>query len=241
MADDLRFMNVDLAYFELSDTLVELFRKRNEARERFRKYGAENADCRRRDTKSPHDHHAPPQWVVPALAAADRELRELEAKALAEGKPLPDRDGFMAPVRARVAEYERMVPALRKLWDQAEDALAAAVEEELPALAAQAVEGCNKAQKEYRAALGKAEAARARMRASTERFTWAVTAGSRHVPDGRGTISALGDDLDRWEATEDGRITERSAKALGLITPYANFLALDGFVRFDREDAPVPR
>ncbi|GAA2238011.1 hypothetical protein GCM10010430_18790 [Kitasatospora cystarginea] len=224
----------DLSGFTLSKETLELIAKHDELYDRLLKYRAENADCHRvyPDLRNPHHSY------VPALNRADEELRELEAKALAEGKTLPDRDKFMAKVRKRVAEYERMEPAMVRAVDHAEDLVSAAVVQELPELARQGFEQSQKAKKEYQEAVAKAETARASMRETVSRFLWAVTAGEMNRPKWSGWAS-LGEEVDTWRTTADGQLlTYDSARDLGLVDQWRGLRAeLDGFVASPDETA----
>ncbi|GAA4942231.1 hypothetical protein GCM10023238_05070 [Streptomyces heliomycini] len=56
-----------------------------------------------------------PRYSALALEEAKKELREAEIAAVGAGKPLPDKDEFLAPVRAKMDDYDRTVPALKAL------------------------------------------------------------------------------------------------------------------------------
>jgi hypothetical protein len=219
----------DLSAFALNSATLELIQKRDALEARLRRYRAENAEFAR-----VYFHDGLGQRVshfVPALRRADADLLELEAQAIASGDTLPDREEFLSKTRARVAEYERLEPALSRALDQAESAVTAAITEELPELARQGFEQSNKARKDYAAAVAKAEAARERMRGSVGRFLWAVTAGEMHRPKWSGWGN-LGDEVDTWRLTTDGQaLTYESARDLGLVDQWRGLRAeLDGFV-----------
>ncbi|MGW2371370.1 hypothetical protein [Kitasatospora sp. NPDC001683] len=223
------YKGFDLSSFTLSKETLELISNHDELYDRLLKYRAENADCAR-----VYSHDTMGRQLgsyVPALDRADEELRELEAKALAEGKALPDRDKFMAKVRKRVAEYERMEPAMVRAVDHAENLVSAAILRELPELARQGFEQSQRAKKDYQEAVAEAEAARARMRESVGRFLWAVTTGEMNRPKWSGWAS-LGEEVDTWRTTPDGQLlTYESAWDLGLVDQYRGLRAeLDGFV-----------
>ncbi|MFD8624609.1 hypothetical protein ACFV4E_12030 [Streptomyces hygroscopicus] len=227
----------DLSAFQLSDETLELIRKRDELEERHRKYRMENADCARQYIDGSHGRVSR-DYYVPALRKAEKELREQEMQAVADGRSLPDRDEYLAEVRSRVKEYERVEPALARAAEQAESAVSDAIVKELPELAHQGFEQSERALKQYRAAIAKAEAARAQLAGSVSRFLWATTAGELTRPKWRGFSGALGEEVNAWRTTSDGRLTFESAKDLGLIDPYRGNLAeCDGFIAPPEEDA----
>ncbi|MEU4927123.1 hypothetical protein AB0G54_11560 [Streptomyces yokosukanensis] len=209
----------DLSAFQLSGETLELIRNRDDLEERHRKYRMENADCARQYIDDSHGRTSR-EYYVPALRKADRELRKQEMQAVSEGRPLPDRDEALAEVRSRVKEYERVEPALALAVEQAESAVTQAIVKELPELARQGFEQSERALKQYRAAIAKAEAARAQLAGSVSRFLWATTGGELTRPKWRGFSGALGEEVKAWRTTSDGRLTFDSAKNLGLIDQY---------------------
>ncbi|MCW2873521.1 hypothetical protein [Actinacidiphila oryziradicis] len=233
----LSFKGFDLSGFELSKETLELIRKQQELHDRHRSYRAENADCARQYVTDSRGGRTG-AYYVPALRRADEELRELEAQAIAESKPLPDREEFMVQARARVAEYERLEPALAHAVKQAEDRVTEAIKHELPALASQGFAQSEKAKKEYIAAVAKAETARAKMQDSVSRFLWAVSGGELTRPKWRGFSGQLGDEINAWQTTPDGKLTYQSAWDLGLVDQYqGNRAECDGFIAPPDEDA----
>ncbi|MEU7407977.1 hypothetical protein AB0B40_01375 [Streptomyces sp. NPDC042638] len=227
----------DLSAFQLSDETLELIRKRDDLEERHRKYRMENADCARQYIDDSHGRTSR-EYYVPALRKADRELRKQEMQAVSEGRPLPDRDEALAEVRSRVKEYERVEPALALAVEQAESAVTQAIVKELPELARQGFEQSERALKQYRAAIAKAEAARAQLAGSVSRFLWATTGGELAWPKWRGFSGALGEEVNAWRTTSDGRLTFDSAKDLGLIDQYrGNRAEFGDFVAPPEEDA----
>ncbi|MBW8794697.1 MAG: hypothetical protein JF597_14155 [Streptomyces sp.] len=225
----------DLSEFQPSGKTLELIRKHDDLEERHRKYRMENADCARQYID---DSHGPTSrdYYVPALRKADRELREQEMQAVADGRSLPDRDKYLAEVRFRVKEYERVEPALARAVEQAESAATDAIVKELPELARQGFEQSERALKRYRAAIAKA--ARAQLAGSVSRFLWAATAGELTRPKWRGFSGALGEEVNARRTTSDGRLTFDSAKDLGLIDQYrGNRAEFGDFVAPPEEDA----
>ncbi|MFE9446902.1 hypothetical protein [Streptomyces sp. NPDC006739] len=227
----------DLSAFQLSEETLELIQKRDALEERHRKYRMENGDCARQYVD---DSNGRPSrdYYVPAMRKADKELREQEMQAVADGRPLPDRDDYLAEVRSRVKEYERVEPALARAVEQAESAVTDAIVNELPELARQGFEQSERALKQYRAAIAKAEAARAQLAGSVSRFLWATTGGELTWPKWRGFSGALGEEVNAWRTTSDGRLTFDSAKDLGLIDQYrGNRAEFGDFVAPPGEDA----
>ncbi|MFG2356538.1 hypothetical protein [Streptomyces sp. NPDC048521] len=227
----------DLSAFQLSGETLDLIRKRDELEERHRKYRTENADCARQYIDDSHGR-ASRDYYVPALRRADKALREQEMQAVADGRPFPDRDEFLTDVRSRVKEYERVEPALALAVEQAESAVTQAIVKDLPELARQGFEQSERALKQYRAAIAKAEAARAQLAGSVSRFLWATTGGELTRPKWRGFSGALGEEVIAWRTTSDGRLTFDSAKDLGLIDQYrGNRAEFGDFVAPPEEDA----
>lgn len=218
--------------FKYSPETVKALKKRDEVHKRLRDYTSKNADCRphKRDVYN----HTNPTYFVPALIAAERQLRELEIKAAEAGKPMPDREAYMAPVKARVAEYKQTAPALKGAAEKATEAAEKAIHKDMNQLAGQALKECDDAQAEYRDALDEAEAARLRMSASVGRFLWAVSGSTISQPSGVGWVTNLGADVDLWESTDNGTITHECAKSIGLIAPNGtDLIELSEFVAED--------
>ncbi|MBT2400475.1 hypothetical protein [Streptomyces sp. ISL-100] len=227
--------------FKFSAATQKLVKKRDDLYHQLSEYKARNADCQPRRSGSVY-HHDNPSYVVPAVNAAKRELAELEVQAIAAGKPLPDKDAHMAPVMARVAEYERMTPALRGAYEKASEDVEKAIWKDMPSLASQAMKESDKAQKEYQEAIGKAEAARDKMSGSIDRFLWAVSGTAIKAPMGPGWGGDLEEDATVWEMDGNDRITYECAKALGLITTYSGDLVeLREFIaEDDTEEVATP-
>jgi hypothetical protein len=224
------------AGFKFSAETTKLIKKRDELTKALAEYRSKNADCRRVN-RTPYQPHNP-TYVVPAIVAAERQLKDLEIQAIDAGKPMPDKEAHMAPVMARVAEYRRMVPALTGAVQAANEAVDKAIQRDMPDLATQAFKEADKAQAEYRTALEKAEAARAKMSGSVDRFLWAVSEGVLNAPMGLGWDGQLEVDVNAWETDGNGRITADCARTLGLVTTYSgDLVALPEFVADCDEDS----
>ncbi|MFE9972636.1 hypothetical protein ACFYRD_18285 [Streptomyces hirsutus] len=224
------------AGFQFSAETKKLIKKRDELTKTLAEYRSKNADCQRVN-RTPYQPHNP-TYVVPAIVAAERQLKDLEIQAIDAGKPLPDKDEFLAPVKARVAEYQRMVPALTGAVQAATEAVDNSIQKDMPSLAKQSLNEANKAQVEYRDALEKTEAARAKMSGSVDRFLWSVSEGVLNAPMGRGWDGNMEDDVNAWETDGNGRITAECARTLGLVTTYSgDLVALPEFVADDDNDS----
>ncbi|MFF3928526.1 hypothetical protein [Streptomyces hirsutus] len=222
--------------FQFSTETKKLIKKRDELTKALAEYRSKNADCQSVN-RTPYEHKNP-TYVVPAIVTAERQLKDLEIQAIDAGKPLPDKEAHMAPVMARVAEYRRMVPALTGAAQAATEAVDNAIQKEMPSLAKQSMNEANKAQAEYRAALEKAEAARAKMSGSVDRFLWAVSEGVLNAPMGRGWDGSMEDDINAWETDGNDRITADCARTLGLVTTYSgDLVALPEFVADEDNDS----
>ncbi|MFI2504564.1 hypothetical protein [Streptomyces sp. NPDC018972] len=151
---------------------------------------------------------------VPALVKAEAELRKLDMEAVRNGKPLTNRDEFLAPHKAKAGEYTRTIAALRASYNQAFKDAEEIIIEEMPTLARKALEECTKVHKEYVAAIEAAEDAKARMSAATSRLVWAVSDSQMDRSSGTGWADFS--DAEAFEVTEDGRLTRRAAQSLGL-------------------------
>ncbi|MEV0692160.1 hypothetical protein [Streptomyces sp. NPDC050388] len=153
---------------------------------------------------------------IPAIVKAEAELIKLDRVAVANGKPLPDRDKHLAPYRAKAEEYKRTIAALRAVYDQAFRAAEDSIIEEMPSLARKALDECSQVHAEYVAAMEAAEDARARMSSATVRLVWAVS--DSHEDRSAGTGWEGYSDAEAFKLTADGRLTRKSAQALGLET-----------------------
>ncbi|MGW6456718.1 hypothetical protein ACWF94_12475 [Streptomyces sp. NPDC055078] len=224
--------------FKFSADTAKLIKKRDDLAARLNAYRAKNADCQQIN-RTPYNHQNP-RYVVPAIATAERELKDQEVRAVAGGKPLPDKEAHMAAVEARVAEYRQMVPALQEAVEKATQHVERAILTEMPALASQAMKETDKAQKEYVTAMEKARAARDSVSASVSRFLWAVSGSAINTPMGRGWDGSLEDDVAVWDSNGDGRITYKCAQDLGLVTTYSGDLVeLREFVAENETEEPT--
>lgn len=196
------------AGFTFSAATKKLITARDNALKKFREYSLTNADYATVST--------PQGPRIPAIVKAEAELIKLDREAVAAGKPLLDRGEYLAPHRAKAEEYKRTVAALRASYDQAFREAEDAIIDEMPTLARKALEECSKIHEEYVAAVEAAEKAQAKMHAATSRLVWA--ASDSHMDRSAGTGWEDFSDVKAFELTEDGRLTRRSAQALGLET-----------------------
>ncbi|MFE4581289.1 hypothetical protein [Streptomyces chartreusis] len=184
-------------------------------------YQRENSRYAQRKTLNALDQYV---THVPAMQDAEQELREKELAAVEAGKPLPDKDAILAPVKAKVDEYARTVPALRKLVDKAQrewsDALKAEAVSTGLKVAAKAAEAREEWQRLYEAAL----AAREDLERQGALFSWVATAGSVETLPLEG--ASAGNQAEAWELSEDGRLTTEAAIQLG----FEGIALVDGLV-----------
>ncbi|GAA1434850.1 hypothetical protein GCM10009601_60020 [Streptomyces thermospinosisporus] len=186
-----------------------------DAMARYNKHVAEN-----REFAPPKPYstvRGPQNLKPPALVKAEKELKELDAKALAEGKPLADRDEFLAPVLKRIEEYKRTEPLLKKAMETAEAEAEAAVAEELPALARQAMDDATKAKQEYEKALEAAQMAQAALSGHIRRFMQYVTGGAVSDARFRGLVGQDDKYLYAWDIEGNGKLSYEGAFSLGLV------------------------
>lgn len=209
---------IPLAGMKLSPATNKKVKAYEEARARYVKYTSANRDCVTPKSYSPwhgHQEHKPA-----ALVKAEAELRKLDEEALAKGETLPNRDEYLSPVLARIDEYKRTEPLLRKAMETAEAAAIDAVRDELPALARQIMERATEAREAYAEALAKVEEAEIRFKASIDRFVGYVTGGVVQSARYRGIHSNAVDKwLNAWEVSDNGRLSWFSAWSLGLVGP----------------------
>ncbi|MFE9309749.1 hypothetical protein ACFYM5_18930 [Streptomyces sp. NPDC006706] len=140
-----------------------------------------------------------------ALEDAKRELRHLEIAAVDAGKPLPDKEKALGPVKAKMDEYNRMVSTLKALVQKAKQEYSDAVFDDLQTMGLKEAEKAYKARLEWEKAYRAAMDARATLERHTSLFTWCVSAGGWDTYPTQG--NSLGENLEAWALTEDGRLT----------------------------------
>lgn len=228
---------VPLAGMKLSPATNKKVKAYEDAMARWRKYISDNRDCAK---PTPFDAHRGPQNLKPpALVKAEKELKELDAKALAKGEPLTDKDEFLAPVLKRIEEFKRTEPLLKKAMEEAEEAAIEAIRAELPSLARQAMDAATEAKKEYEKALEAAQVAQAALRGQIKRFMQYVTGGAVRDARFRGVIGESDKYLAAWDITEDGRLSYAGAFSLGLVGPGAfnvDTIDLTDFIEPEEEE-----
>ncbi|MEU2267701.1 hypothetical protein ABZ568_15060 [Streptomyces olindensis] len=184
-------------------------------------YQRENARYAQRKTLNALDQHVS---HVPAMQDAEQELREAELAAVEGGKPLPDRDAVLGPVKAKVDEYARTVPALRALVDKAQREWSEALKAELVSTGLKVAAKAQKAREEWERLYKAVMAAREDLERHGSLFTWIATAGQvETLPlDGAST----GNRAEAWELSADGRLTTEAAIELG----FEGIALVDGLV-----------
>ncbi|MFB9346153.1 hypothetical protein ACFFUA_01535 [Streptomyces heliomycini] len=216
---------VDLPLSPKVKNLRKAYQDAEEARE---KYVQENSRYRTRDVREIWE--TKPRYSALALEEAKKELREAEIAAVGAGKPLPDKDEFLAPVRAKMDDYDRTVPALKALAQKAKQEYSNALLGELKAMGLKEAEKAAKARDEWEKAYKVAMEARTTLELHAGLFSWCLSAGD--LDSAPRTGHSQGENLEYWELTEDGRLKFEAARTLeyhdymvkveGLIEPDPN-------------------
>ncbi|MEW2485798.1 hypothetical protein [Streptomyces sp. NPDC048411] len=194
----------------LSPKVKNLRKAYQDAQESHEKYVQENSRYRTMDVR---EMWAPkPVHSSIALEEAERELKEAEIAAVGAGKPLPDKEKFLAPAKAKMDEYIRMVEALKVLVEQAKQTYSDALLSELKTMGLKEAEKAAKARDEWEKAYRAVMDARATLELHASLFTWCVSAGSMDAYPRQG--HSQGENLEYWELTEDGRLKFDAAVAL---------------------------
>lgn len=227
---DANFATDPPADLPLSPKVKSLRKAYQDAQEAHEKYVQENSRYCTRDVTLIWE--ATPRYSCTALEEAKRGLKDAEIAAVEAGKPLPDKDEFLAPVKAKMDEYDRTVSALKVLTAKAKDAYSAALFDELKSMGLKEAEKAAKARDEWEKAWKAAMDARATLERHATLFTWCVSAGGmdEHPMTGRA------DNLAYWELTEDGRLKYESAVALDF---YDSFVKVEGLIEPD-PNPPAP-
>ncbi|MFE0960579.1 hypothetical protein [Streptomyces fungicidicus] len=183
-------------------------------------------------------------YYVPAIREAEKELREQEIEAAANGKPLPDRNAVLRPIEAKVDEYKRMVSALETLVTRARNEYVEGVKAELVPMGLKEAQKAAKAREDWEKAWKAAMEAKAALERHSGLFTWCVSAGDMETHPRYG--HSQGDNLEYWELDENGRLTFGASQAMdfldwvvkvpGLIEPNPNPPVMEEF-----NDNPEPR
>ncbi|MFG3212477.1 hypothetical protein [Streptomyces tendae] len=169
-----------------------------------------------------------PRYSSLALEEAKRELKAAEIAAVEAGKPLPGKDEFLAPVKAKMDEYKRTVEALKVLAAKAKQEYSNALFGELKVMGLKEAEKAYTARLEWEKAWKAVVAARATLEMHASLFSWRVTAGGYDTYPSNG--DSQGERLEYWEITEDGRLKFESAKALDF---HDNMVKVDGLIEPD--------
>ncbi|MFJ2417788.1 hypothetical protein [Streptomyces brevispora] len=202
---------------------VKALRKASEdAADKLSTYKAENAEYRTRDVSQVGELKA--RYSTPALVSAEKELKEQEIQAVAAGKPLPDRDKVLGPVRVKMGECDRTVSALESLVRQAHKAFSEAVNEDLVPMGLKAAKAAQKCLDAWKVAESAAIAARADLERNGALFTWCATSGQVDTLPLDG--ASADNRAEYWNLAEDGRLTTESAIELG----FQGLSVLDGLV-----------
>ncbi|MFI2912972.1 hypothetical protein ACG2OD_32680 [Streptomyces sp. PDY-4] len=191
------------------------------------KYRQENAGYATKRSLNSLDQFV---YYVPAIREAEKELREQEIEAAANGKPLPDRDKMLRPIEQKVSEYRRMVPALEALVTRARHEYAEGVKAELVSMGLKEAKAAQKARDDWEKAYRAAMEAKTTLEKHAGLFSWCVSQGD--MDSAPRTGHSQGDNLEFWELTEDGRLSFEASQALdfldymvkvpGLIEPNPN-------------------
>ncbi|MBC2867471.1 hypothetical protein [Streptomyces mexicanus] len=225
---------INLTGYKLSRKAQQVIDAWREAEQRAIAYRRENAEYIPQYSRSWGGKRV--GGDTPALVRAERELKQLDALAVAEGKPLTDRDAYLAPVLAKAEEVARTLPLLDKAAEDRRQEAESAVFNELPALATQALENARKAKANHDKAYEAFLSAQAALKASVDRITNVITMGQVDSAWIRG-LNRNGDEYAGvLEFTEDGKLTYKSAWNLhfvGGVAMNVDMVDLGGLVDLD--------
>ncbi|WP_157977547.1 hypothetical protein [Streptomyces triticisoli] len=216
----------------LSPKVKSLRKTYQDAKKAIDSYAQENARYRMRDVSEIWE--SKPRYSSVALEEAKRGLKDAEIAAVEAGKPLPDKDEFLAPVKAKMDEYTRTVSALKTVAQRAKQAYSDAVFSELKDMGLKEAQKTAKAREEWEQAYRAMVAAKATLDLHASLFSWCLSAGGMDFYPTQG--HSQGENLEVWELTEDGRLTFEAAKALD----YRDYMVkVDGLIEPD-PNPPAP-
>ncbi|MEU5519540.1 hypothetical protein ABZ759_02245 [Streptomyces sp. NPDC047860] len=194
----------------LSKKVLGLRAKWQDAEQRLSEYKAENASyAPRKDVNAFYET----TYTYPALTKAKKELAEKEVQAVAAGNPLPDRQKVLGPIEKAIADYPRMVAALKTLAEDAYAEFVAGVKAEMTAMGLREAAECQKARDAWEEAWKAAEKARRALEDHGALFSWCATEGAIDtlpLQDSSG-----GSKAEYFELSGDGRLTTEAAIELG--------------------------
>ncbi|MEV5049255.1 hypothetical protein AB0N20_32880 [Streptomyces griseoincarnatus] len=205
----------------LSTKVKGLLKAYDTAVENLNKYRQENARYASKRTLNALDQYV---YQIPALREAEKELREQEIEAAANGRPLPDRSKVLRPIEAKVSEYKRMVPALEALVTRARNEYAEGVKAELVPMGLKEAQKAAKAREDWEKAYNAAMEARRTLERHGALFVWCATAGQVDTLPLEG--ASAGNNAEAWQIAEDGRLTTEAAIELG----FEGIALVDGLV-----------
>ncbi|WP_405696056.1 hypothetical protein OHA99_14330 [Streptomyces coelicoflavus] len=229
---DTNFVTEPPADLPLSPKVKNLRKAYQDADKANTSYAQENARYRTQNVALVGE--IKPRYSSLALEEAKRELKETEIAAVEAGKPLPDKDEFLAPVKAKMDEYRRTVEALKVLAAKAKQEYSNALFGELKTMGLKEAEKAYTARQDWEKAWKAMVAAQATLEMHASLFSWCVTAGGYDVYPSKG--DSQGERLEYWEITDDGRLKFESAKALDF---YDNMVKVDGLIEPD-PNPPAP-
>ncbi|MEV5700632.1 hypothetical protein AB0L55_24470 [Streptomyces anthocyanicus] len=229
---DANFVTEPPADLPLSPKVKSSRKAYQDAKAAYEKYVQENARFQTRDVRDIWE--SKPRYSTLALEEKKKELREAEIAAVEDDKPLPDKDEFLAPVKAKMDEYERTVEALKVLAAKAKQEYSNALFGELKTMGLKEAEKAYTARQDWEKAWKAMVAARATLEMHASLFSWCVTAGGYDVYPSKG--GSQGERLEYWEITDDGRLKFESAKALDF---YDHMVKVDGLIEPD-PNPPAP-
>ncbi|MFE1289434.1 hypothetical protein [Streptomyces sp. NPDC058751] len=197
----------------LSPKVKSLRKAYQDAKASHEKYLQENSRYRTMDVTEIWETES--RYSSLALEEAKRELRELEIASVEAGKPLPDKDEFLAPAKAKMDEYDRMTSTLQALAKKAQEAYSDALFSDLKVMGLKQAEKAYVARLEWEKAYRAAAAARATLELHAGLFSWCVSVGDMDSHPRKG--HSQGENLEYWELADDGRLKFEAAKALEYI------------------------
>ncbi|MFJ9247889.1 hypothetical protein [Streptomyces sp. NPDC101776] len=169
-----------------------------------------------------------PRYSSTALEEATSELRELEIVAVEAGKPLPDKEKHLDPIKAKMDEYKRTVQALKALAQKAKQEYSEALFGDLKAMGLKEAEKAAKAHAEYKKAYEDAINARATLKLHADLFAWCVSSGLSDSTPLSG--ESRGDNIEAWALTDDGRLSFEASQELGY---YGKLVVVPGIIEED--------
>ncbi|MFF3931358.1 hypothetical protein [Streptomyces hirsutus] len=228
---DANFATEPPADLPLSPKVKSLRKAYQDAEQAITSYTQENARYRTMNVARVGQSD---RYTSAALEEAKRELKEAEIAAVEAGKPLPEKEKFLAPALAKGDDYNRTVEALKVLAQKAKQEYSDALLSELKTMGLKEAEKAAKARDGWEKAYKAAMDARATLELHASLFSWCVSAGDIDFYPRKD--HSQGERLEYWELTEDGRLKFEAAQALDF---YDYMVKVEGLIEPD-PNPPAP-